>query len=76
MLAERTHSYELHLHELSLDPDCNTTGDVLVATGPEPTVPDPYRAYLQVFLEADSEFMPSHGPQDPAIELLNDKQPP
>ncbi len=47
-----------------------------MATGPEPTVPEPYRAYAQVFSEADLESMPSHGPQDLAIELLDGKQPP
>jgi hypothetical protein len=72
MRSERTQGYELHLHELDRDP----AGDVLMATGPEPTVPEPYRAYAQLFSEADSESMPSHGPQDLAIELLNGKQPP
>jgi hypothetical protein len=37
--AERTHGYELHLHELGLHPDHNTARDALMATGPEPTVP-------------------------------------
>jgi hypothetical protein len=47
-----------------------------MAIGPEPTVPEPYRAFAQVLLEADSESMPSHGPQDLAIELIDSKQPP
>ncbi len=47
-----------------------------MATGPELTVPEPYRAYAQILSEADSESMPSHGPQDLAIELLDGKQPP
>jgi hypothetical protein len=73
--AERTHSYELHLHELGLDSDCDPAGDVLMATGPEPTVPESYGAYAQIILEADSESMPSRGPQDLAIKLLEGKQP-
>ncbi len=72
MRAERTQGYELHLREL----DRNPAGDVLMATGPEPTVLEPYRAYAQVFSEADSESMPSHDPQDLAIELLDGEQPP
>jgi hypothetical protein len=72
MCAERTQGYELHLHEIDRD----LAGDVLMATGPEPTVPEPYRAYAQVFSEADSESMPSHGLQDLAIELLDGKQRP
>jgi hypothetical protein len=73
MRTERTHGYKLHLHELCLNPDSNTAGDVLMATGLEPTVPEPYRAFTQVFSKADSESMPSHGPQDLAIELLDSK---
>jgi hypothetical protein len=76
MRAERTHGYELHHHELGLNPDRDPARDVLMATRPELTVPEPYRAYAQVFSEADSESMPSHSPQDLAIELLNGKQPP
>jgi hypothetical protein len=76
LCLERTHGYELHLHKLGLDPDRNPAGDVLMATGPEPTVPKPYRAYTQVFSEAHSEPMPSHGPQDLAIELTDSKQRP
>ncbi len=70
MRAEHTQGYELHLHKIDRDP----AGDVLMATGPERTVPEPYRAYAQVFSEADSESMPSHGLQDLAIELLDGKQ--
>ncbi len=76
MRAERTHGYELHLHKLGPDPDCDTAGDVLMATGSEPPFPEPYRAYAEVFSEADSKSRPSHGPQDLAIELLDGKQPP
>ncbi len=47
-----------------------------MSTGRELTVPEPYWANEQVFLEADSESMPSHGLQDLAIKLLNGKQPP
>jgi hypothetical protein len=72
MRAERTQGYELHLHELDRD----TAGDVLMATRPEPTILEPYRAYGQVFSEADLESMPSHGSQDLAIELLDGKPPP
>jgi hypothetical protein len=70
------HGYELHLHELGPDPDCDTAGDVLMATGSEPTVPESYRAYAKFYSKADSEYMPSHSPQDLAIELLNGKQQP
>jgi hypothetical protein len=37
--AEHIYGYELHLHELGLEPDCDTAGDVIMATGPAPTVP-------------------------------------
>ncbi len=74
MRAECTQGYEFHLTDLDLD--CDLAGDVLMATGPEPTVPDAYEAYARVFSEADSESMPTHGPQDLAIELLYSKQPP
>ncbi len=46
MLTERTRGYELHLHELGLDPDRDTAGDVLMAIGPEPIVLKPSRAYV------------------------------
>ncbi len=45
-----------------------------MTTRPESTVPEPYGDYTQVFSEADSEPMPSHSPQDLAIELLSSKQ--
>jgi hypothetical protein len=76
MRAECTHSYKLQLHELGLDPVCDPAGDVLMATGPELTGLELYKAYVQVFLEADSESMPSRGSQDLAIKLLDSKQPP
>ncbi len=76
MHAERTQAYELHLTDFSPEIGRAAAGDVLMATGPEPTVPEAYRAYAGVFSEADSESMPSHGPQDLAIELLDGKQPP
>jgi hypothetical protein len=47
-----------------------------MATGPERTVPDAYKAYAGVFSEADSESLPTHGSQDLSIELLDGKQPP
>jgi hypothetical protein len=74
MRAEHTDSYELHLHKLGLYPDYKIAGDILIATGPEPTVPKPYRAYAQEFSKADSEYMPSHSPQDLVIQLLDGKQ--
>ncbi len=46
-----------------------------MATGPEPNDSEPYSAYAQVFSDADSESMPSHGPQDLTIELLDGRQP-
>ncbi len=73
MHAERTHGYELCLYELGLNPDCNTVGEVFMPTGPEPNVPEPYRPYIQIFPKADSESVPSHSPQDLAIELLDGK---
>jgi hypothetical protein len=45
-----------------------------MATGQEPTVPEPYRAYAQVFSEAHFESMPTLGLQDLAIKLLDSKQ--
>jgi hypothetical protein len=72
MCAEHTQGYKLHLYEI----DHDLAGDVLMATGPERTVLGRYRSYVQVFSEADSESMPSHSPQDLAIELLDGKQPP
>jgi hypothetical protein len=76
MRAERTQAYELHLTDFSPKIGRASAGDVLMATRPEPTVPEAYRAYARVFSEVDSESMPSHGPQDLAIELLDGKQPP
>jgi lysine/ornithine N-monooxygenase len=64
----------LHLHELGLYPDLDMAREVVMATGPEPTVPELYRAYTQVFSMADSEPMSCHSLQDLAIELLNGKQ--
>jgi hypothetical protein len=72
--AERMQRYEIHLTDL--DQDSNAVRDVLMATGPEPTVPDAYKAYARVFSEADSESMSNHGPQDLRIELRDGKQPP
>jgi hypothetical protein len=51
------HIYELHLHELGFDPDRNLARDSFMATGPEPTILEPYRVYGQIFLQADSMFM-------------------
>ncbi len=47
--------------------------DILVATEPEVTFPEPYGACAQVFLEADLETLPSHGLHDRAIELHDGK---
>ncbi len=44
-----------------------------MATRPEFNILEAYRAYAQVFYEADSESMPSHSPQDLAIELHDGK---
>ncbi len=76
MRAERTPAYELHLTDFSPEIGRASAGNALMATGPEPTVPEAYRAYARVFSEADSESMPAHGPQDLAIELLDSKQSP
>jgi hypothetical protein len=46
-----------------------------MATTPEPTVPEPYTAYVEVFSKAHSEFMPSCGHHNLAIKFLNSKQP-
>jgi hypothetical protein len=73
-LAEYTHGYVLHVHELGIHPDYNTAGDSLMPTKPQPAIPKPYRAYGQVVSEKDLESMPSHGPQDLAIELINLEQ--
>ncbi len=72
MCTEPTQGYELHLQQI----DFYLAGDVLMATRPECTIPELYKAYAQIILEADSESMHSHGPQNIAIELLNSKQPP
>jgi hypothetical protein len=68
------HSYELHLQESGLNPDNDPARNVLRATGPEPTVLELYRAYLQLFSKADLELMHSHSLQDLVIEIINDKQ--
>jgi hypothetical protein len=47
-----------------------------MVTRPEPAVPEPYRAYAQVALEAESESMSSHGSQGLAIEHFESKQRP
>ncbi len=72
MCVERTQGYKSHLTNLDLGR--NAARDVLMATGPELTVPYAYKAYAQVFSKADLESMPSHGHQDLAIELLDSKQ--
>jgi hypothetical protein len=57
MDVEYMQDYQLHLHEI----DHNPAGDFFMAMGPELAVPEPYRAYSQVFSEADSESMSRHG---------------
>jgi hypothetical protein len=42
-----------------------------MATGPELATPEPYRAYVQDFTEADLESMHSLCFQNLAIELLD-----
>ncbi len=74
MYAERMHDYKLHLEKLGLNPDHNLAGDVFPATGPEPTVSELYRAYAQVFLEADSESMSIVGLRDLAMKFVDSKQ--
>jgi hypothetical protein len=49
--AEGGYGYELHL--ANLDQDGDTTGDVLIATGPEPTVLEAFETYGWVFPEVD-----------------------
>jgi hypothetical protein len=71
MCTECTQGYELHLHKVSLDLDYDPAGEVLITTWTEPTVPEPYRAILQVFFEGDTELMPSNNPQDMATEPVN-----
>ncbi len=72
LCPERTQGYECYLTDLDLDSDA--AEDSLMATGPEPTVPDAYKAYARVFSEANLESLPSHGPQDLVMELLDGKQ--
>jgi hypothetical protein len=76
MRAERTQAYELHLTHSFPEVSCALAGNVLMATGPELSVPEAYRAYAGVFCKVDSKSIPSHSPQDLAAELLDGKQPP
>jgi hypothetical protein len=76
MRTKHTQVYELHLIYFSPKIGCALGGDVLMATGPEVTVPEAYRAYAGVFSKADSDSLPTNGPQDLSIELINGKQPP
>ncbi len=46
-----------------------------MATRPEPTVPEPCRAYAQDSLEEDSESIPSPSLRDLAIKLFNSEEP-
>ncbi len=72
MRAEGTRAYKLYLADLDLR---QPAGDVITATGPEPTLPEAYKAFTHVFSEAESESLPSHGPKDLVIELTSGKQP-
>ncbi len=74
MRAERMQAYDLHLTDFSPKIVSASAGNVLIATEPERTVPDANNAYAWVFSEADSESLPTHGPHDLTIELLNGKQ--
>ncbi len=74
MHAERTQAYELHLTDFLPEISRTSASNVLIATGPDPSITEAYRAYAGVFSEADSKLMPSHGPKDLAIELLKGKQ--
>jgi hypothetical protein len=75
MHVEPMQAYELHLTDFSLEVSRAWASDVLIATGPEPTVPKAYKADTVVFSKANSESMPSHGHPDLAIELFNSTQP-
>ncbi len=61
MHAECTQAYKLHLTYLSPEVSWALAGDVLMATGPEPTVPEAYGAYKGVFSEVDYESILTHG---------------
>jgi hypothetical protein len=74
MRAERTQAYKLHLTNFLPEIGCASVGNVPMATGPERTVPDAYKAYAGVFSEADFELLPTHGLQDLLTELLDGKQ--
>jgi fructose-specific phosphotransferase system component IIB len=67
MQAEGANGYKLHLANL----DCEQAKDVLMATGLELTLQNVYKAYVRVFLEADSESMPSQSSQDLLSKLLD-----
>jgi hypothetical protein len=69
MPNEHTQGYMVHPYEM----DYEAARNVLMATRSAQAVLKPYQAYAQVYSEAESESMPSHGPQDLAIELLNGK---
>jgi hypothetical protein len=61
MRVERTQAYELHLTIFLPNVSHAAAGDVLMATGPEPTVQEADQAYTGVFSEVDSKSMPNHG---------------
>ncbi len=63
MRVESTQAYELLLNDFLPEISRASASNVPMATGPEPTVPEAYRAYAGVFSEVDSESMPSYGLQ-------------
>ncbi len=55
--TEHMQAYELHLSNLLPEICCVLAGNILLATGPEPTVSGVNKAYAGVFAEADYESM-------------------
>ncbi len=75
MRVESTPAYKLHFINFLPEMDNALASNKLIATGPERTVADTYKAYAGVFSKADSQSMPAHTPQGLSIKLLNGKQP-
>jgi hypothetical protein len=74
MRADCTQAYKLHLTNFLPNISRASASDVFMATVPERTIPDAYKAYAGVFSETDSKSPPTHSPQGLAIELLDGKQ--
>ncbi len=60
MRTEHTQAYELHVTDMLPEISCASASDVLMATGPERTVPDANKAYAGVLSEADFESLLTH----------------